>query len=152
MTREIIAQAIHWSTIIWIAGLLNPLMIVPQLLKIVRSGSTEGISLGFFSILCGLQSAFSVHGFFIRDDLVMISNGLAALSTLATTLSGEPDEVREKVSPRNRTGREGFRCQSKLCAFRICSNRDGWSFVQSYCSDAIPSERATSTYFVMSSM
>lgn len=85
MTREIIAQAIHWSTIIWIAGLLNPLMIVPQLLKIVRSGNTIGISLGFFSILCGLQSAFSVHGFFIRDDLVMISNGLAALSTLATT-------------------------------------------------------------------
>ena len=87
MTREIVAQTIHWALIMWIAGLLNPLMIFPQLWKIVRTGDTAGISLGFFVVFLGLQLAFSVHGFFSRDDLVMISNGMAAASTLVTTLA-----------------------------------------------------------------
>ena len=86
MTRESVAQAIYWAHIIWVAGLVNPLMIVPQFWKIVMTRSTTGISLGFFSVLMSLQAAFSLHGFFIRDDLVMISNGLAAASTLLTTL------------------------------------------------------------------
>lgn len=87
LTREMVAEYIYWAQIVWIAGLLNPLMIVPQLWKVLKTHRTEGISLGFFSILMGLQAAFAIHGFFIRDNLVMISNALAALSTLATTLA-----------------------------------------------------------------
>lgn len=87
MTREIIRQTIHWDTIVWVAGLLNPLMTVPQFVKIVRTKSTEGISLGFLGILTALQATFSLHGFFIRDTLIMGSNALAAAATLVTLLT-----------------------------------------------------------------
>lgn len=87
MTREAIAAYIHWHEIVWGAGLLNPCMIVPQLVKIWRTRQTADISIWFLSVLVFLQSTFAVHGFFIRDPMVMWSNGGAALTTAAVISS-----------------------------------------------------------------
>ena len=81
MTREAIASLIHWHRLVWVAGIMNPFMILPQLFKIWSTGEVAGISLGFLLILAGLQATFSLHGFFTRDKMIMWSNGLAAAST-----------------------------------------------------------------------
>ncbi len=80
-------QKIGWTRIIWLISIVNPLMIVPQLLQIWQTGQTAGLSLVFFSIMFFVQGGFSLHGFFTRDRFIMGSNGLAATMTLLTILS-----------------------------------------------------------------
>lgn len=87
MTREQIAKKIHWSKIIWAVSIVNPMMILPQLLQIWQTHQTAGISLGFLEILVVIQYGFSLHGFFTRDRFIMISNGVAASMSLLTLLS-----------------------------------------------------------------
>lgn len=86
MDRETIARRIYWSRMVWVAGVLNPCMMLPQLYALYSTGLTSGISLPTLGILIFLQGVFSVHGFFIRDRLVTISNGLACLMTVLTTI------------------------------------------------------------------
>ena len=45
-TREDFAARIHWARIVWIAGIINPVMILPQLYQIWATGQTAGVSLG----------------------------------------------------------------------------------------------------------
>ena len=87
MTREAIAQLIFWHQIVWWVGMLNPLMILPQLWRIWETRRTKDISMSFMFVLVFLQAMFSVHGFFIRDPIVMWSNGLAAGSTVVVIIS-----------------------------------------------------------------
>lgn len=87
MTREQIAKKIHWSKIIWAVSIVNPLMILPQLLQIWQTRQTAGISIGFLMILVVIQYGFSFHGFFTSDRFIMISNGIAASMSLLTLLS-----------------------------------------------------------------
>jgi len=87
MTREEFAERIHWPQIIWVVIIANPLMIVPQWWEIISTGRAQNVSLLFLMVLLGLQWAWSVHGFFIRDNSVFVSNGLAGLSTLVTALT-----------------------------------------------------------------
>lgn len=87
MAREQIAKKIHWSKIIWAVSIVNPLMILPQLLQIWQTHQTAGISRSFLIILAVIQYGFSFHGFFTRDRFIMISNGIAATMTLLTLLS-----------------------------------------------------------------
>ncbi len=85
--REDIAKKIHWTSIIWLVSIINPLMTVPQLYSIWHTGQTAGISLIFLLILLFIQSGFSLHGFFTRDRFIMSSNGLAAFMSFLTILS-----------------------------------------------------------------
>ncbi len=85
--REDIAKKIHWTWIIWVVSIVNPLMIIPQLWQVWHTGETAGLSLIFLAILLFIQSGFSLHGFFTRDRFIMGSNGLAATMTLITILS-----------------------------------------------------------------
>ena len=85
--REDVAKKIHWTSIIWLVSIINPLMTVPQLWQIWHTGQTAGLSLVFLFVLFFIQSGFSLHGFFTRDRFVMGSNGLAAFMTLLTILS-----------------------------------------------------------------
>jgi uncharacterized protein with PQ loop repeat len=85
--REDIAKKIHWTSIIWLISIINPLMTAPQLWRIWSTGQTAGISLIFLFILLFVQGGFSLHGFFTRDRFIMSSNGLAAFMTLLTILS-----------------------------------------------------------------
>jgi uncharacterized protein with PQ loop repeat len=87
MTREEFAQKIRWTGIIWLVSIVNPLMTAPQLLQLWQTRETAGLSMSFLGILFFVQAGFSVHGFFLRDKFVMISNGLAAMMTLLTILS-----------------------------------------------------------------
>jgi len=85
--REEVAQKIHWTSIIWLVSIVNPLMTAPQLWQIWQTGQTAGLSLVFLFILLFVQGGFSLHGFFTRDRFIMGSNGLAATMTLLTVLS-----------------------------------------------------------------
>lgn len=84
MNREKIAERIHWTRIIWVISIINPLMTAPQLYQIWQTHETAGLSLPFLSILFFVQAGFSSHGFFTRDKFIMGSNGLAAAMTLLT--------------------------------------------------------------------
>lgn len=87
MTREQIARKIHWTKIIWAVSIVNPLMILPQLLQIWQTHQTAGLSIGFLVILVIIQGGFATHGFFTRDRFIMGSNGLAASMSFLTLLS-----------------------------------------------------------------
>lgn len=87
MTREQIAKKIHWTKIIWVVSIVNPLMTLPQLLQIWQTHQTAGLSIVFFLILFLVQLGFSMHEFFTKDRFIMGSNGLAATMTLLTVLS-----------------------------------------------------------------
>lgn len=87
MKREELAKKIHWTKIIWIVSIVNPLMTLPQLIQLWVTQQTAGLSLIFLLILLFVQSGFSLHGFFMRDRFIMVSNGVAASMTLLTILS-----------------------------------------------------------------
>ena len=87
MTREEVAKKIHWKKIIWLVSIINPLMTLPQLVQILVTHETAGLSFGFLFILLFVQAGFSLHGFFTRDRFIMISNGIAAAMTILTVLA-----------------------------------------------------------------
>ncbi len=87
MTREQVAERIHWHSFVWAIGLLNPFMILPQLWQIWSTWDVAAISLPFLYVLVFLQATFSLHCFFTRDKMLMWSNGGAAASTLLVILS-----------------------------------------------------------------
>ena len=87
MKREQFAKKIYWSKVIWAVSIINPLMILPQLLQIWQTQQTAGLSVGFLVILVFIQYGFALHGFFTRDRFIMGSNGLAATMSLLTLLS-----------------------------------------------------------------
>jgi len=87
MKREELANKIHWTKIIWLVSIINPLMTLPQLIQLWATQQTAGLSLIFLLILLFVQGGFSLHGFFMRDRFIMVSNGVAATMTLLTILS-----------------------------------------------------------------
>ncbi len=65
MTRDLIAKRIHWSFIIWLAGLVNVTAMLPQLARIIRTRNIEGLSLAMFMLyflMPGLFLAIIVAG------------------------------------------------------------------------------------------
>lgn len=87
MQREEIAKQIQWTKLIWSISIINPLMTLPQLIQLWVSHQTVGLSFIFLLILLFVQSGFSLHGFFLRDRFIMISNGIAAGMTFLVILS-----------------------------------------------------------------
>jgi uncharacterized protein with PQ loop repeat len=87
VSRDEVAQKIHWTKIIWLVSIINPLMTLPQLIQLWATQETAGLSLLFLIILLFVQSGFSLHGFFTRDRFIMISNGIAATMTVLTIAS-----------------------------------------------------------------
>lgn len=87
MTREKLAEKIHWKFIIWVVGIVNPFFMIPQLWSVWTTHNVSGISVLTLTILFLIQSGFSIHGFFLRDRPLMWSNAAAALVTAITALS-----------------------------------------------------------------
>ncbi|HEY4527288.1 MAG TPA: hypothetical protein VJK53_05610 [Candidatus Paceibacterota bacterium] len=87
MTREQLAQRIHWHTVMWCVGIMNAGFMLPQLFQIWESGVTTGLSLVTFVMNAGIQAGFMLHGFFIRNRIVMISNLIALIVSISTILS-----------------------------------------------------------------
>jgi len=82
MTRESVAQLIHWNLIIWAFGIVNVVAMLPQLAKLVRTKETKGLSTGMFWIYFWIQVAFSFQGFFRRDEMLMWCLGLSAVVSI----------------------------------------------------------------------
>lgn len=87
MTREEFAQRIHWPKVFAFFGIVNPLFMVPQLLSIVTTGTTAGVSLSMLTILAFVQAAVVGEGFFNRRTTLMVSNAAATTVTILTALA-----------------------------------------------------------------
>jgi uncharacterized protein with PQ loop repeat len=79
VTRDLIAKRIHWSFIIWLAGMVNVTAMLPQLVRIIRTGNIEGLSLAMFVLYFLVQVAFSIEGFFKKNRMLLVRMGLSAL-------------------------------------------------------------------------
>ena len=60
-------------------GFLTMIGFVPQLIKIWRYGSTEGVSLGMYFVLLSGVSLCLIYGFFINSLSIIISNSIAVI-------------------------------------------------------------------------
>ena len=87
MTREKVAEKLRWKLWTKVAGLLNAFLMAPQLAKIMSTGHSAGVSFGMLWLVAGIQVFFSTHGYFIRDRLVFLSNGIAAVVTVMTIIA-----------------------------------------------------------------
>lgn len=87
MTREQLARRIHWHAVMWCVGIANAGFMLPQLFQIWESGVTAGLSLVTFGMNAGIQSGFMLHGFFIRNRIVMVSNLVALFVSILTIIS-----------------------------------------------------------------
>jgi hypothetical protein len=85
MTREEFAKKIRWDFVMWVIGYANPLLALPQLIKLVQTGDASGVSGTFLGFLLVIQIGFASHDFFQRDRMLSISNALAACLTFITT-------------------------------------------------------------------
>jgi uncharacterized protein with PQ loop repeat len=60
---------------------------LPQLFKIWETRDTEAISTLTLWVLILIQGGFSLHGYFIRDAPLMLTNALASGTTVSVILS-----------------------------------------------------------------
>jgi len=79
VTRDLIAKRIHWSLIIWLAGMVNVTAMLPQLVRIIRTRDVAGLSLAMFVLYFLVQVAFSIEGFFKKNRMLMVCMGLSAV-------------------------------------------------------------------------
>ncbi|MDG2147215.1 MAG: SemiSWEET family transporter [Flavobacteriaceae bacterium] len=61
------------------AGFLTMIGFFPQLIKIWRSGSTEGVSLVMYFVLLLGVTLWLIYGFFINSLSIIISNLIAGI-------------------------------------------------------------------------
>lgn len=87
MKREKVATWIKWPSIIWFFGILNVVAMLPQLVSVWQTRNTEGLSLLMVLLILAVQVAYSFHGFFTRDKMLMWTVGIAAGVSITTTLS-----------------------------------------------------------------
>ncbi len=87
MTREELSVLVRWPKIIWFVGVVNPFIMAPQIYKIWSTREVAGISLAMLGIITFVQAGFAVHGFFIRDKFVMVSNLAAAFMSIIAMAS-----------------------------------------------------------------
>ena len=72
-------RSIYIEVIGLLAGFLTMIGFVPQLIKIWRYGSTEGVSLGMYFVLLSGVSLWLIYGFFINSLSIIISNSIAGI-------------------------------------------------------------------------
>lgn len=87
MSRDDIRKVVRWDKIVTIISIINPLVAIPQIVKLWQTGDAAGVSTLFLSLVFLVQAGFSLHGYFLRDRFLFISNGLAALMTVAAIVS-----------------------------------------------------------------
>jgi|SaaInlStandDraft_5_1057022.scaffolds.fasta_scaffold205641_1 uncharacterized protein with PQ loop repeat len=79
MDRENLAKKIHWNWIIWTAGFVNIVAMIPQLWKVLETQKTESLSLGMVGTYLVLQIAFALEGYFSRSKVLLVSRALSAV-------------------------------------------------------------------------
>jgi uncharacterized protein with PQ loop repeat len=61
VTRDLVAKRVHWSFIIWLAGMINVTAMLPQLVRIIRTRNIEGLSRAMVVLYFLVQVAFSIE-------------------------------------------------------------------------------------------
>ena len=78
MTREMIAAQLYWPYVACAAGTINAGAMIPQIVKLLRTRQTEGVSVAMFWIYFIVQMTFAIDGYFHHDDILMWSLTAAA--------------------------------------------------------------------------
>lgn len=88
MTREEVAKLIRWEFIIWTFGIVNVAAMFPQLVRLLTTKETAGLSLEMFVIYGVIQIGFCLEGYFKRNKMLMWCLGLSAVvsATIITTV------------------------------------------------------------------
>jgi len=66
----------------WAAAFVGTVLGVPQVVRLVRTGSVEGLSLIAWQVILGLNLGWLVHGVLIGQMNMIVPNGLGMLVTL----------------------------------------------------------------------
>jgi uncharacterized protein with PQ loop repeat len=77
--REEISKKLRWPFIIWLVGFVNVAAMLPQLYQIITTKNVAGLSVSMFVIYMVIQVAFSIEGYFKRNNMLMVCMGLSAL-------------------------------------------------------------------------
>ena len=72
-------SSIYIEAIGLFAGVLTMIGFVPQLIKIWRYGSTEGVSLAMYFVLLSGVTLWLIYGVFINSLSIIISNSIAGI-------------------------------------------------------------------------
>jgi MtN3 and saliva related transmembrane protein len=84
-----------WTAIGAIAALLTSLGFLPQVLKMWKRRSVGDVSLGTLVQFTAGVTLWTLYGFYIRDEVVVIAN----LATLVTLIAGLLTYYRFRRSP-----------------------------------------------------
>ncbi len=87
MTREEFSKKFHWEKIIFLIGIVNALAVVPQLVQILKTHETKGLSIEMLFVFLFVQFGFTLHGYIMRDSALIYGIGLSALINIATIAS-----------------------------------------------------------------
>ena len=66
----------------WAAAFVGTVLGIPQVVRLVRTRSVEGVSLAAWQVILGLNVGWLVHGFLIRQLNMIVPNGLGMIVTL----------------------------------------------------------------------
>ncbi len=66
----------------WAAAFVGTVLGVPQVVRLVRTRSVEGLSLAAWQVILGLNIGWLVHGFLIHQLNMILPNGLGMIVTL----------------------------------------------------------------------
>ena len=84
MTREDFAKRIRWERIIWVAGFVNVVAMMPQTWHLFRTHETAGLSVGMVFIYLIVQAAFCLEGYFKRNAVFFWCLGSSAIVSAVT--------------------------------------------------------------------
>ncbi|MEH7304811.1 SemiSWEET transporter [Neobacillus drentensis] len=77
------------SVIGYIAAILTTVSFLPQAIKTIKDKTTDGISLGMYSMFTSGVLLWLVYGFFVKDIPIIIANSITfilAVTILALTI------------------------------------------------------------------
>lgn len=87
MSRAEVFALLHWDIFIWVPTFVNPLFMVPQLIRVWKERDTRAISVPSLCLLIFIQISFALHGYKLADSVLVWTNGLAIITTLSVLFS-----------------------------------------------------------------
>lgn len=63
-----------------VAACLTTISFLPQVIQVIRTKNTAGISLGMYLLFVLGVFLWSIYGFYIRDIAIILANGITLIS------------------------------------------------------------------------
>ncbi|MDD5749490.1 MAG: PQ-loop domain-containing transporter [Patescibacteria group bacterium] len=82
MKREEFATRFHWSKMVWLGGIMNVAAMLPQLISLIKTKETAGLSIAMFYIFLVVQIIFATQGYFTRSKAQLITMVLSAMESI----------------------------------------------------------------------